>query len=491
MPGAEPGNILSLEKWKELDGLGKAPKICTLRKATCSQMKQVEGMTRALEFVISDESVDRDGDVLLASGWRLDNYRKNPVVLFAHDYQRPAIGKSERISIQGGQLISIDQFATAEESAFADEIYRLIIGGYMRAVSVGFQPDEWVWVEDHNGWRFEAQDLLEHSVVPVPANPNALQLAFSKGLRFPELTGWFEKLMDGDAGTSKIFIPRPAMEDAYQLHTPSKTYLLPAAAFSKSEGPGMTKLAGHDLFISTAVAEQLGDLESVEVKETTFTEGIDMETALDRKRAIIRDAAAIVNGKNDAKAMYDAMEVLEGRAKAAGIELPWEKNTEAWKKHLSDAVAFRKEMAGSEWEDFMIPTRKLAGMLIAAGFKSEGEDVAATVAAAEGDDPPASADPPAADPPADPPAGDPPAADPPAADPPAGGDAQQLAVEAAVAKYMKDHGIDPQAASPAQISELNGVARSVGEEIAASMREGFDEKFMSLTGKVPDATTTH
>ena len=45
-----------------------------------------------MRFVASDESVDRYGDIIRASGWQLDNFRKNPVLLFAHDFA-PASGR--------------------------------------------------------------------------------------------------------------------------------------------------------------------------------------------------------------------------------------------------------------------------------------------------------------------------------------------------------------------------------------------------------------
>ena len=45
-------------------------------------------------FVLSTDEVDRHGDVVSADGWRLEAYRENPVLLWAHDYQHPAIGDS-------------------------------------------------------------------------------------------------------------------------------------------------------------------------------------------------------------------------------------------------------------------------------------------------------------------------------------------------------------------------------------------------------------
>ena len=80
------------------------------------------------------------------------------------------------------------EFASADAYPFADVIYKLIVGGFVNAVSVGFLPIEYSFVENDpdRGWGidFKRQELLEISVVPVPANQNALLAqARSLGLR--------------------------------------------------------------------------------------------------------------------------------------------------------------------------------------------------------------------------------------------------------------------------------------------------------------------
>ena len=55
-------------------------------------------MAGPLVFVASTGEVDRHGDTVAPEGWRLDAYRDNPVVLWAHDYGEPAIGRAEAVS---------------------------------------------------------------------------------------------------------------------------------------------------------------------------------------------------------------------------------------------------------------------------------------------------------------------------------------------------------------------------------------------------------
>ena len=159
-----------------------------IRKVITCEVKEVA--PRVLEFVGSTEDVDRMGDVIIASGWQLKDYKKNPVFLWAHQYDMPPVGKATKVWIDEDKLKFNIQFPMREEYEFADTIYKLYKGGYLRASSVGFMPiksepieqkeDEDVMI--YQPTRYLKQDLLELSGCPVPANPNALAEAKTKGL---------------------------------------------------------------------------------------------------------------------------------------------------------------------------------------------------------------------------------------------------------------------------------------------------------------------
>jgi hypothetical protein len=74
---------------------------------------------------------------------------------------------------RAGQLISRMEFVPAEISPFADTVRQLVEGGWLKATSVGFRPLEWKFNEQRGGFDFTKQELLEFSIVPVPANPEA------------------------------------------------------------------------------------------------------------------------------------------------------------------------------------------------------------------------------------------------------------------------------------------------------------------------------
>lgn len=145
-------------------------------KQFIGDLKGIDVEGRTLTAMVSTDSVDRDGDVLVPAGWELENYRKNPVVLWAHDYGRLPIAKTLAIEPWEHGLMAMVQFA---EHAFAQDVFQLYVGGFLRAFSVGFMPKEWAPRpgEGLRGYLITKAELLEFSAVPVPANQDALVLA--------------------------------------------------------------------------------------------------------------------------------------------------------------------------------------------------------------------------------------------------------------------------------------------------------------------------
>lgn len=130
-----------------------------------------------ITFVLSTDDIDRHGDIISADGWVLDSYRDNPVLLWAHDYRHPAIGRAEKLWAEPHRLLADMKFAPTE---FAQEIAALYRSGFQWGVSVGFKPLRYEERRDEKtgaflGLRFLEQELLEVSAVPVPANRSALR----------------------------------------------------------------------------------------------------------------------------------------------------------------------------------------------------------------------------------------------------------------------------------------------------------------------------
>ena len=153
---------------------------------------------RTVRFTISKEVVDRDGDILRASGVDFTNYMKNPVFLSFHNSREFPLGKVTRFWVEGNSVKADVYFPTIEElstnpeqasekAKLVDFTYNCYKTGMLNAVSVGFIPLE--WVETENGFDILKWELLEFSAVAVPANQDAIAEAvksfgdeFAKGL---------------------------------------------------------------------------------------------------------------------------------------------------------------------------------------------------------------------------------------------------------------------------------------------------------------------
>lgn len=167
---------------------------------TCDEVKIIDKEKRLIGFTISTERIDRMGDVIMVAGWKLKEFRKNPVILFAHNSRQPPIGKAIKVGKTEDALVATAQFMDKDLSEFADSIFRMYLEKFMRAVSVGFMPldREVIRDEDENftGIRFIKQELLEFSAVPIPANPDALIDARSKGINTQPFRTWAEEILD-------------------------------------------------------------------------------------------------------------------------------------------------------------------------------------------------------------------------------------------------------------------------------------------------------
>jgi HK97 family phage prohead protease len=151
-----------------------------------SVVRATDNGSRVVTFCFSDGSVDRVGDKINPHGWQLSGFKANPVCLWAHLSNEPPIGRVLRTYVAAERLMGDIEFASAEVYPFADQVYRLVVNRFINSVSVGFLPVEWKFSDDDSrgfGIDFLRQELLEISVVPVPANANALvQAAAVKGL---------------------------------------------------------------------------------------------------------------------------------------------------------------------------------------------------------------------------------------------------------------------------------------------------------------------
>jgi len=150
-----------------------------------------------VEFVVSTEApVGPFREVLLMEGADLSRFERNPLLLDSHDRSSidSVIGRAP-VRIEGGEMIARPEFADTERAQRAKS---LVDGGFVNATSIGFRInfDSVVFVgedAEHRGIRGPAEvvgewELLEVSLVPVPADKNALRRSYFEQRRGNTMT---------------------------------------------------------------------------------------------------------------------------------------------------------------------------------------------------------------------------------------------------------------------------------------------------------------
>jgi prohead serine protease len=204
-----------------------------------------------LHIRASDQTLDRYKEVILASGWRLENYSRNPVIQNAHQYGDIifTIGRAEKTWVSGNALLQTWRFASNENpfAKIARDLYR---GKFLQAASVGFIPLKWEDADpnpNHNlnpnqGFtrRYTEQELIEVSAVGIPANPNALTLALRAGAVEPsdvrELYSLLKHLVGRNSVEPSAFGVPPSGGPDSALRVPRSAFepLLPDLRFLHS-----------------------------------------------------------------------------------------------------------------------------------------------------------------------------------------------------------------------------------------------------------------
>lgn len=156
-----------------------------IHRAFCTpDIKAVDVKRREITHLISTSSIDRAGDIVEPSGADVANFMKNPVVLANHDYSiENIIGRATSIKIQSDGLTATTQF---HDKGLGADAFELVNTGFARAWSIGFRPTEHESMKDDKGsfkgFRFTKWELLEYSLVAIPANPDAVSNAVQRGI---------------------------------------------------------------------------------------------------------------------------------------------------------------------------------------------------------------------------------------------------------------------------------------------------------------------
>ena len=152
------------------------------------EIRKKDADTRTVTFVASDGSRDSAHTVLNQDGWDLKRFNANPVIGYNHEIYGAwnpqdvdfVIGKG-RAYVEDGKLLVDITFEPKEINELAEKVYQKVLFGSLNSVSVGFLPlGKGHWGEGEEApnearetYYYEGQELLEISVVNIPANANA------------------------------------------------------------------------------------------------------------------------------------------------------------------------------------------------------------------------------------------------------------------------------------------------------------------------------
>ena len=145
-------------------------------------------MSKGKRLLLSDSSLNRYGYRILTEGVRnLEAFKKNPVMLYMHfrDEGSPywgeskAIGHWEDIQIEGDQLSAVPVFDCVDE--LSQTVAKKFEAGTYNAASVGIRiiatsENKDLLVPGQTRATVTEWDLMEASIVDIPANENAVRL---------------------------------------------------------------------------------------------------------------------------------------------------------------------------------------------------------------------------------------------------------------------------------------------------------------------------
>lgn len=151
-------------------------KIRSMRMDVVERGAPADGVHRVT--IAANESVRRPPD-LDFDGLSVDNYLRNPVVMWAHD----SAGRSPSGGLPIGRTLGIAKtpdgrivadFEFLDGDPFAQRVRNAWDRGFLQAASISWMPVETAPAGDGR-WRDVRSDLLEWSIVSLPADPEALR----------------------------------------------------------------------------------------------------------------------------------------------------------------------------------------------------------------------------------------------------------------------------------------------------------------------------
>lgn len=274
------------------------------KKSKLAYAKSVDSGKKTVTAYVSTYEWDRTQEKFAPGAWDLENYKKNPIVLWGHDGSNPPIGRAIDIREDELGLLAVAEFDT--ESERGAEIFGLFERGFLNAFSVGFIPKAHMMEplpdQASKGVVWTEAELLEFSAVSIPANPGAVIGREVADLAIKCLGAWsVSKSAEGDTYVvNPVELAAPA-EPAAKLEA-SLGQLITLARIVKGQPLDQSKLA----LIGTATSV---------LNEIVAENDVVAPEELEKLHNVVKELGDVVRGiRPDAEAIVE--KTLEGIAKA-------------------------------------------------------------------------------------------------------------------------------------------------------------------------------
>lgn len=169
------------------------------------QVRAVDESKLTVDIIASTPSEDSYGTVIDPDSWDLEQFKRNPVITWAHDDRGNTASAGlpianaipETVKVVGGKLKMRLRFTPEDVNPFGYRVFRMIKEGFIHGTSVGFDPKASEWRIDKNGKKVEHytnSKLLEVAVVTIPSNDDALIESRAHKMSKESRVGEFKKM---------------------------------------------------------------------------------------------------------------------------------------------------------------------------------------------------------------------------------------------------------------------------------------------------------
>jgi HK97 family phage prohead protease/HK97 family phage major capsid protein len=194
---------------------------------TTSEITVKDASTKSLKIAGYANTVDKDraGDIVFPEAWAkgIDSFRRNPILLYQHDHNKP-IGKVNIVTVDKKGIFV--EASISESAERQHGIKTLINDGVLKSFSVGFRVKDADYDKRNDTFYIKDVELLEISVVSVPANENSLfsvRKSFETDTDYSEFKSKFVKEEEAEEPKEIAFVPSDPLKPIPFINLLSET----------------------------------------------------------------------------------------------------------------------------------------------------------------------------------------------------------------------------------------------------------------------------